>query len=422
MTDDRQALTPVAPAATGRTFLGPGITETAIFGLSVLTGPLVSRALGDAGRGDFAAVVVPVQLLGWALWLGVPYAASMLVRDITRRRLIDSTWRIALFLLAPIAALGWLAAPALLHDHPDSAVTWFRIGMLTVVLGLPSAAAVQLRLISTGATWRTSLAQSLYLVIYTVAVVALAATDRLTLTTALASWVGGLAVSQLVLLAVYHGTPRGLGDTATVRRQLLTGRPHWVLVVSSISVGRLDQVFLSVLSTSATLGHYAVAATCAQLSLPVANGIANVVLPDAFARGDTGIHTRGVRLVIALSVGLTAITALTAPWVLPAVFGDDFDASVTLLFWMLPGQILYNTAWVLSAHHLGTGRAADAARSIATAAIVNAALLAPAITWFGAPGAAVLTSVCQGLYLVGVLARRRNHPSLASASPEAVSA
>ena len=229
-------------------------------------------------------------------------------------------------------------------------------------------------------------------------------------------------ISQLALLAVYHGTPRGLGDTATVRRQLHLGRPHAVLVVSSISVGRLDQVFLSVMATSATLGHYAVAATCAQLSLPVANGIANVVLPDAFARGDEGIHTRGVRLVIALSMGLAAVTAIAAPWVLPLVFGDDFDASVSLLFWMLPGQVLYNTAWVLSAHHLGSGRAGDAARSIAVAAVVNAALLAPAINWFGAPGAAALTTVCQGLYLGGVLARRRHHPALAGTTQNALSA
>lgn len=400
-------MTTLAAGPTIRRFFGPGTTESAIFALSILTGPLVSRALGDDGRGSIAAVVVPVQLLTWVFMLGIPYGAAMLVNELPRRALIDSAWRIAVLVNVPLAIIGWFTAPLLLDGHPSTTVTWFRIGMLGVILGLPATTAIHHRMISTGGTWRTSLAVNLHLLGYSVVVVILAVADRLTLTTALAAWIGSLVVASLAVIAVYRASPHGVGTAGTARRLATIGRPHALVTLATVSLGRLDQVFLAVMGTSASLGHYAIAVTAAQVSVPVTNGIASVVLPDSFTSPDTGVERSGIRFVLALSAGVAALTALTAPWLLPWVFGAEFDDAVPLLWLLLPGQVLFNTAWVANAGQLGRGHGSDAARAIGLAAVFSTILLAPAIHLFGAAGAAALTSISQGLFLLGVLRARR---------------
>ncbi len=391
-----------------RRFLGPGTTESAIFALSLLTGPIVSRGLGDDGRGSVAAVVVPVQLLTWVFMLGIPYGSAMLVNELPKRRIVDSTWRIALVVNLPVAIVGWFAAPLLLDTHPDEVVTWFRVGMLCVILGLPATSAIHHRMITTGGTWRTSLAINAHLLGYSVAVVVLALVGELTLTTTLCAWIGSLVAASALVVLVYRAVPHGLADAETARRLFRTGRPNAAVTLATVSLGRLDQVFLAVLGTSASLGHYAIAVTTAQISVPVTNGIASVVLPDAFAKSGGSVERTAIRFVFALSLAIALLSAVTAPWLLPWVFGRDFEPSVGLLWLLLPGQVLFNTAWVCSAGQLGRGEGSDAVRTIGLAALVSTVMLAPVIQLFGAAGAAALTSVCQGLFLSGVLRARRH--------------
>ncbi len=388
-----------------RRLLGPGMMETLILGTSLLTGPLVSRRLGADGRGSLAAVVVPVQLIGWTLLLGVPYGSAMLLRHNDRQALVDGAWRVAAVIAVPACvALFFLAAP-LLDGHPSTTVQWFRLGLVGVVLALPASTALHLRMIVAGGSWKYSLARSLYIAGYAVAIVALAITDRLTLRTALASWIGSYILANLVLLSFFRGLPRAWAPWSVAARQLAVGRSQAAIALATTTLGRLDQLFLSVLATSSELGTYAVAATAVQFSLPVAKGIADVVMPDAFASGRESVTPRSIALVAAVSAGIGVLSAALAPWLLPAVFGDPFAASVRLLWLMIPGQVCFNIAWVISAHRLGAGRPGRAARAIVTAAAVYVLLLGPIIGWFGPEGAAALTSTCQAMFLVGTLVR-----------------
>lgn len=384
------------------TLFGPGTVETFVFALSLLTGPVLSRALGDDGRGTLAAVLVPTQLFAWAIVLGVPYASAMLVRRVERSTLLDGAWGIAILVGTPVSALLYLTAPALLAGHPLAAVDWYRFGLIGSWLSIPAGTALQLRLMTTGATWGLSTAKSVHLIVNSVAVVALATAGRLTLESALAAWLLSYLGSRLLIVALLHGRPHGLPVTTVMRDQLVMGRAQALVTVATISLGRIDQVFLSFLVPSSRLGVYAVAATAAQVSLPLARGFADVVLPDAFARPDQDISGKATALVLAISALLGAASAAAAPWLIPALFGAAFTASVPLLWLLIPGQVLFNTAWVISAKHLGTGRPGVAARAIGLAAALNVVAITPAVHVFGAAGAAVLTSVCQAVFLAGV--------------------
>jgi O-antigen/teichoic acid export membrane protein len=388
-----------------RRLLGPGAMESLVLATSLLTGPLVSRRLGADGRGSLAAVVVPVQLIGWTLLLGVPYGSAMLLRHTDRQHLVDGAWRVAAMVALPVCVAAYLLAGPLLDRHSPSTIRWFQLGLTGVVLAIPAATALQLRVIVMGGSWRYSLARSLYTAGYAVAIVTLAVTDRLTLRTALASWIGTYIGAQVVLLGMFRGMPRAWAPWSTARRQLRNGRAQAAISLATTTLGRVDQLFLGVLATSSQLGAYAVAATAVQFSLPVAKGIADVVMPDAFANRHDNAAPRAIAAVLVLSTGIGALSAALAPWLLPAVFGAEFSASVRLLWLMIPGQVCFNTAWVISAHRLGSGRPGRAAVAIVAAAVVYVALLAPAIAWFGPEGAAALTSLCQLLFLTGVLVR-----------------
>lgn len=388
------------------TLVGPGSVETIVFALSLLTGPVLSRALGDEGRGSLAAVLVPTQLVWWGLALGVPYASGMLINRFGRRELLDGSWGIVALAGLPICAVLFVGAPWLLSSHPDQTVGWFRFGLVAVLVAIPAGTAVQLRLMQRGASWGLSTVKSLHLVINTIAVVALALAGRLTLATALASWLVSFLASRLLLLATFDAWPRARPNVAIMRAQLSTGRAHGVATMATILLGRIDQVFLSVFGTSAELGVYVVAATAAQVSLPLARGFADVVLPDAFARPGADISGRATALVFAISAAIGLSSAAVAPWLIPALFGGEFSASVALLWLLIPGQVLFNTGWVISARHLGSGRPGVAARAMAVAALLNLVAIVPVIATWGPHGAAALTSICQAIFLTAVWTRR----------------
>jgi O-antigen/teichoic acid export membrane protein len=388
-----------------RRLLGPGAMESLVLATSLLTGPLVSRRLGADGRGSLAAVVVPVQLVGWTLLLGVPYGSAMLLRHTERQHLVDGAWRVAVSIAVPVCVTLYLLAGPLLDGHPSMTIPWFQLGLAGVVLAVPAATALQLRMIVAGGSWKYSLARSLYTAGYAVAIVTLAVIDHLTLRTALASWIGTYIGAQVVLVVAFRGMPRAWAPWSTAREQLVTGRAQAAISLATTTLGRVDQLFLGVLATSRELGTYAVAATAVQFSLPIAKGIADVVMPDAFANRHDGATPKAIAVVLVVSTGIGALSAALAPWLLPAVFGAEFSASVRLLWLMIPGQVCFNTAWVISAHRLGSGRPGSAAVAIVTAAVVYVALLTPVISWFGPEGAAALTSSCQLLFLAGVLVR-----------------
>ncbi len=56
----------------------------AVYALALITGPLLARTLGPAGRGDLAAVIVPTQVLGFILLFGLPHAAAYYATKGTR--------------------------------------------------------------------------------------------------------------------------------------------------------------------------------------------------------------------------------------------------------------------------------------------------------------------------------------------------
>ena len=173
---------PGAPA--GLRFAGTvtAAAGLAVYALSAISGPVLARTLGPAGRGDLAAVTLPTEMFGWLLAFGLP-ATVYLAREREDRQLLMSAWVFAVVVGGVMIAAVWALVPRYLSGHAALTVPWFRIFLFDGLLFVPMYTAVNL-LLARGRVIAFNVLKQLSLVLNTVVVVVLAVAGRLTLTTA----------------------------------------------------------------------------------------------------------------------------------------------------------------------------------------------------------------------------------------------
>src|SRR5262249_57417074 len=104
-----------------------------------ISGPLLARALGAHGRGDLAAVLVPLSLAPTILSLGVPgYAAREAARGRAPREVIGSVGLPLLLGGACVAAIGAFPAAAVLADGRETVRVLLVIGFALLPISLLS--------------------------------------------------------------------------------------------------------------------------------------------------------------------------------------------------------------------------------------------------------------------------------------------
>jgi O-antigen/teichoic acid export membrane protein len=375
---------------------GAASAQTIAFGLSLLSGPLLARALGDAGRGEMAAVVVPVQLFGWIVLFGLPYASAILVDRYGRSDLLRAAWT-ATILMTVIGSVPLaLFANELRPDLSSTSLNWFRIGLFVAPLSIPSSVSLHLRLVERGAGWGLGITKTLYLYLFTGTVVGLALVDRLTIGSAVAAWILCYLAHQLFVFAHHRALRRPTTRIEPLRSAYIAGAPFALGAMAQVLLGRVDQLVMASTVSLRDLGVYAVAATAAQVTLPLTRGIADTVFAGLLQGLADGYSM--ARLTFALSAVSSVLLALVAPFLIPAVFGDPFADSVPLLRLLLPGQVAFNTGLVLAQRFDALQRPGVPARALVAAAAANLVFVVPVTMHWGASGAAVLTTTCQVLF------------------------
>lgn len=373
------------------------------YSFSILSGPILSRGLEASGRGDLAAVVAPTQLIGYALLLGLPLAAMYHAHDNEHGELISNSWTVALVVGVPVGVLFWSIAPWYMKGHPSESVAWFRAFLVMSIVFVPMS--VSLELLRTRERMVAfNLLRNLPLILNTAFLVGLWIAGRVTLTTAFVSQFLALAVSYLWVFVVGgvtwrpHRTRLGL-----MWRQVRYGLQVWLGSVSSLIVNRVDQFLLVGMVSPAALGHYVVAVTGSAVSGPVGVAFGLTLFPKVRdapdARSRRAATSRSFWLTIVASGGVAVVMAAIAPFALPFVFGQDFTASVPLLWILLPGQVMADLATVLVQSFLADGRPAVGSQGLGVAAVVTVVTLLVLVGPLGATGAAVSTTIAEATML-----------------------
>jgi O-antigen/teichoic acid export membrane protein len=367
----------------------------------LVTGPIIARVLGPAGRGQIAAGQSISALATGLLALGMGLAVSRTVAQEPGRipALLGSCLRFV-GLISPVALVAAVVVPLFgLTDYPTS--TRVVIGILIAITPL-DIYSVCLQAVCRGLGRLRPLAHTrmLPLAVNLALVVVLALAGWLTVTAVL---MGGIAATLLVVvyLSGSVGTrPKGALPLRPLVGFGLRGYPGSFAEFVSL---RADQVLIALVLPPRQLGFYAVAVT---VSL-VPQGLARSLAPRAFgevAKRDEvesiGTAESYLRLAGLTAFGSMALVAAAAPLV-PLVYGEPFRGAVVPLLLLIPGTA--GLVWsqvagpVLTA--LGRPGRMSLARVVGFAVTVIALPLG--VAQWGIRGAAVASSAA---YLAQALA------------------
>jgi O-antigen/teichoic acid export membrane protein len=379
-----------------RNFLTTGVMGFAVYALGLVTGPIVARALGPTGRGDLAAVLVPAELFGSALALGLPSAAAYLVREFDRGTLLATSTAFGLAAGIPLVAIVWPLLPEYYQHHGAAALFWAYVFLASAPLSVGTVAAFCL-VWADGANLRWNLWRVAPTVLTAALTVGLFVTSRLTVWTALAAaFLGAFSITALFIQGALQWRRFRVSLNA-LRCQLSYGARVAVGRLADSVASRLDQALLVTMVPSADLGLYAVAVTAAGASEPLAAALGLALFPE-LRRDDAPEEQRrrtgrALATVLVCSTLVAAVLALLGPLLLDLLFGSDFAHAATPLRLLLLGQVAKDATNPLTAQLLAINRPGATSQASAVAGIITVAGLLFLVPRSGINGAAATTTI-----------------------------
>jgi O-antigen/teichoic acid export membrane protein len=375
--------------------------------LGLATGPILARALGPAGRGTLAAILVPLFLTSWIAALGLPSFARFSAARDGRPRVLAAT--LAVLSLA-CGSLAFVAAPAIASALAEgrSVVHAFLLAGLAALPLFIYANVLSMMVIGME-RWRITVAAQLLPPVCTlIGLLALWAAGRLTVASAAAVSLGALLLAYLpagVALKGASGTFRF--ERPLARRALSFGVRAWPGQLSSLANARLDQLLMIPLVDPADLGLYVVAFTVSTGPAVLGRGFAFALSPR-LSKGDTRPVFTGCRLLVPLVLITTGVIAAITPVALPLLFGSDFEPAVPLAWILLGSAIPYQLAVFLGESLTAFGRPGQYATSQIVAFAVTLPgllVLLPVLGVYGAAIVSVAAYVAQFAYIIGAAHR-----------------
>jgi O-antigen/teichoic acid export membrane protein len=384
------------------------VTARAISYLVALPGSIMlARALGAADRGIYQLPVTTVTILVYVSALGVPQALFRLWSPERLDRFRRSSVKLTVLLGGAGVMLGLALFELQRYTIFDGVPT---LGFVLVVAALPAllyttfAMAI---LIYVGGGAHVNVAAAVSIAFQSFAFVVLGAAGALTVTRTCLVYLLGSVLQALWLAYHLHRVPLPSDDpdhSVGGRRLIGVGVSFQPYVVANFLLLRLDVFFLAHYSTSAEVGRYAVAVTLTEIVWNITDAIGMPATERASASGsvaDDDFRSVAVRMTLLLGTCAAAFVALTAPLVIPLLYGSDFSAAGWAVVALAPGVVMMALWRVMSLATLRFGHPAVQASISIGALALNAALNVALDPNYGALGAAAASSIA---YTVAALA------------------
>lgn len=356
--------------------LGAGLVLQA---LTLASGPLVARMLGPEGRGDMATVTAVSLLCAQLAVGGLPAAVSKLVAEAggpARSVLEDRVrrWNGRILLGALVAAAG---SVVLLSgsDH--------RFALAGIAAALTAAvswqAVVVAMLLGEGRVRRVNAVRIVAVVLYVSTIVAIFVSSQ----GHSAVEVVGVYVTAMVLGILWGvvGMRRPAAGVAPVDRAELTdvSRRSFVSNVGVLDAMGLDQLIVSLVLGTVSLGLYAVAYSVTSLPLLVVGPVAAALLPRLAAAAPADRPALARSWLLGASAVLVVVVAAVQVVLSPAIrlaFGEDFVPAITPARWLIVAWSLLAFRRVLTAIVQSQGRpGAASACELGCAVVLVAAVV-----------------------------------------------
>lgn len=363
--------------------------------VTMFTGILLARGLGEEGRGKYAAVIV---WFGAALVLGELGQSAAVTFFVARSPssapgVIRRSRRVMLTTSFSVVILGFLGSSSLAGGDPELTlafvVAFSGVGLNAVLA--PYLYALQSLALS---PWNLVRVSQPVLNLAAVIVWHLAAP----FTVLAASMCLLFSYTAQMLLAFVFGR-RAMLKAAPTPSVTAGDLLHFGLRQASSAVpetlaSSLDRIVLSQAGSPAVLGQYAVAQSVVGAAAPLGTAIASVLFPRLSAFQGGHIERRGLELrVLKLSaVSMTCAVSLLlviSPWAIPLVFGEVFAPAVELSMWAAPAAIAQSLLVITTTFLRGRGTPGRASWANLLSLMVGALSMSVLVPQMGARGAAL---------------------------------
>ena len=408
---------PVSPTEVpGERAVGRNTLETLLFrGLStpiaLLLVVIQSRFLAPSGRGTFVLVVLSVTILSRLLGqLGLAVTARMRARDADLRPLVQRAFGLALVL--GLAGGGLVAAAApVLNVRGDLALI-AAVALVPNVLW-QTASGVLLGLARVR-VW--NLIQALSPIVTLVGMLLLVVALDGGVRAAVVAWTAAHVLTAAFALFVTRevwlpvGRPPLLDEHGRMMLRLALAMGA-VQVVNLIGY-RVELFVLELYDGVAAVGIYSIAMQAAEAMWLIPAAIATAITGPAVHDDEsdaTKLVTRSALKSLLYTAGVAVVVGVAAPFLIPLLFGEDFEGAARPLALLLPGVVLYAPVTVLVVYlSVRHGRPHLSLAVSVVAALVTAALAFLLIPEYGVEGAAIAsaTGYAVGAALAWLLFRR----------------
>lgn len=401
------------------------IAAVATQGALAVTGILQARDLGPANRGLLALVMLVPIILGLIGTLGVPISATYAVAKDPRilRPLVKLLRKVILIqcaVLVPVCAAISFAVVSPSGGGSSLAATAFAIGITPALLAYEYMVAIL------QGAHRSRLYYSLRVLpsmLWLVTLVVAAVLDQLTVVTAslsctlsysIAAAIGGICVHRLS----EHARGNEEHPAPPLWTLVTFGMRGLIGTTPIMSTYRLDQAIVGLFLTTIALGHYVVAISFTNLPLFIALSIGAMAYAE-IARKGPGLaarHTLWRYFWITIGINFCIVAALwfLTPWLLPALFGDEFRSAVPITQILLINALLVSAQRITIECSRGLGRPGVGSLSeiaLLVTLLPLSAILVPSHGVIGLSWALVLASAIGfGVSLFGVLTPPRQVP------------
>ena len=400
------------PSTTGKRFVGVvgrlTTVNALVRGLGLITGPLMARALGPDGRGELAAILVPLGLAPVIAMLGLtPYATRQVARGLAPGVVLGSIGSVMIV----TGVLGMLVAVPVadyLADGRDTVRTFVIIGLLTLPISLLGQLLISI--VNGLELWRSVMTARLIPPLAgLVGVVGLYAAGELTVASAaIVTIVSSIAQIAPGLWAIVKRRERPRVRRSVIAEGTRFGLKAWANQLTANANARLDQLLMIKMVSSRELGLYAVGANAASVA-PLFTTALVVPLSVRVARGESQLVARAVRTTIALSAAIAVALAAAIPIALPLLFGEDFSDATLMAQLLLLGSIPAAGRAVLASALTAAGRPGAGAIAQTVGLLVTAPSLVLVLPELGGEGAALVSTVVALVIFLTLLPVGKRH-------------
>lgn len=401
------------------------LTRISVLAVTIVSSILVARTLGAAGRGEYAflllmgAFIVPLTSIG--LGASVTYYVSTgrySVREIALTCLLLGIAHgvIGAALVTALSRLGWLGTIYL-------GIPVWLLGLALTLMPVQGANMLFSRMLMGDSRFRwvnrLRIWRRIALSILLIFLVVVAGSG-------IAGAMVAVALSETMLFAVLLAgiwlfyRPRFRVSLPFAAGGYAYGTRAWPAYLAGRANLRIDQWFLALFGHAATLGNYAIAVSVAEL-LWMAPDSLGVVLMTRLAREKDSearheLTCRIHRMMCLAMCVASVFVGVAGMFAIPLLYGPDFDPAVRLLLLLLPGAVAMASFKVISKFYSSIGQPGRNSLSQVLALVLGIPCYLAMIHFYGAPGAAIASSVVYGIAaLASIIMYRR---SAAPRSPQ----